>query len=90
MWEPRPLATLGASTASNRDIFTFFTAVNVKITAIWFVTPCSSVHMNIRLGGMRRFLLHDGGAACSYQMPWRHNQEVHNIPRRENIQSNFV
>jgi hypothetical protein len=23
MWEPRPLATLGASTASNRDIFTF-------------------------------------------------------------------
>jgi hypothetical protein len=23
MWEPRPLATLGASTACNRDIFTF-------------------------------------------------------------------
>jgi hypothetical protein len=24
MWEPRPLATLGASTACNRDVFTFY------------------------------------------------------------------
>jgi hypothetical protein len=27
MWEPRPLATLGASKACNRDIFTFYMAL---------------------------------------------------------------
>jgi hypothetical protein len=27
MWEPRPLANLGACTDCNRDIFTFFTFI---------------------------------------------------------------
>jgi hypothetical protein len=30
MWEPRPLATLGASTACNSDIFTFLIYSNSR------------------------------------------------------------
>jgi hypothetical protein len=37
MWEPRPLATLGASKACNRDIFTFLymLLICVSCTRIW-------------------------------------------------------
>jgi hypothetical protein len=37
MWEPRPLATLGAFTACNRDIFTFFFLPFIKVQKLaWF------------------------------------------------------
>jgi hypothetical protein len=38
MWEPRPLATLGASTACNRDIFTFFTVTSATKFSLFFFT----------------------------------------------------
>jgi hypothetical protein len=40
MWEPRPLATLGASTACNRDILTF----------TFYIIMKGLVMLNVQLG----------------------------------------
>jgi hypothetical protein len=50
MWEPRPLATVGASTACNRDIFTFLIVNNIYIKILsMYYEPCTVVTEHVDL-----------------------------------------
>jgi hypothetical protein len=49
MWEPRPLATLGASTACNRDIFTFFISLNNINRLIFVAEMCNTFPVKYEL-----------------------------------------
>jgi hypothetical protein len=46
MWDPRPLTTLGASTACNRDIFTFFCLCMFSVSGV----ECSACLLSISFG----------------------------------------